>query len=360
MNSKKSILIKIFLLSLISISIISINSTIVASPADTQTVNTKTRRELLTDFIKKLKTEDGFRNSLEDANITLESTYYGIVISDFLQIEYSTYDIIYMIQSLQQPNYGFANTKNTNASLSATYYAVRSLVRLGVSSETLQRWKIFNFINSTIAPVLYNTTNYSKLTVEDLDNICEFLEMSVLLNVTVVFPYNTLISSLKAFQYTNGTYQSFNIAISNIKLLNLLNQKPDDVAGAINFVKAFRFNETGFASDRTDNITITDTYDAIQVLQILGSEIGAKQRIVDSILKFQHNDGGFSEIEKSVTNNLKSTYYAYLILLELNAIGQLDQLAFLASTGYLPGFTFGTVISLILLLGAIAYKRKNR
>ena len=56
-------------------------------------------REVLTDFIKKLKTEDGFRNSLEDTNITLESTYYGIVISDFLQTEYSIYDIIYIMPS---------------------------------------------------------------------------------------------------------------------------------------------------------------------------------------------------------------------------------------------------------------------
>lgn len=329
--------------------------------ADTQSISTKTRKELMIDYVKSLKNDNGFYIDTSNHTIAIDATYFGISLSDFLRVEYSIYDIIYFIQSLQDSNYGFSNTLTENTSLDATYYAVQSLLRLGLSAETLKGWRIFEYANNTIAPILYNSSRYSSLSVQEIDNIRLFLELSVMLNITVIFPYNALIDALKNLQYTNGTYQSFNVALHSLKLLHLLNQQPRDITGAINFINAFRFNNTGFSSYQDDNIiTITDTYNAIKVLKLLGENISFKQRIIDSILKFQHTNGGFAETETSESTSLKYTYYAYLILLELDGLDQLDQLAFLASTGYLDGFTVPIAILLLAMLGiATLLQRKH-
>lgn len=312
----------------------------------------KTRNEYMKMFVEDLKTETGFKKSKEGIE-TVQSIYHGIVLADFLQVKYDVYNFIYSIQSFQNEDNGFSIEKGGNSSIKATSLAVFGLTYLGVNSENLVTWKIFEYMNKTVESILYNSTYYERLKVTDMRNIHHFILTSAMLNMSLNFPYNLLITTLKGFQNINGTYDSFYRAIEIIRLLELLGQKPENLDGAINYIKAHRYNETGFHASMGKTVQINDTHHAIQVLNLLEAQIEKGYNIIESILTLQGANGGFKN-EEEKQYDLSNTYFAYLIFRDLNLLSELDRLAFLASTGYLDSSNIimmimcFTVISLLL------------
>ncbi|MHA1303754.1 MAG: prenyltransferase/squalene oxidase repeat-containing protein [Candidatus Heimdallarchaeaceae archaeon] len=310
----------------------------------------KTRLDLLKDYLKSVSSDNGFAEKPNDGE-TIEATFYGIQLADYLKIEYDIYDLTYFIQKLQRDNYGFANKETEDTSLNATYFAVQALIQLGIDSESLDSWKIYEYINSSISPILYNPSNYSILQASDIQAIYRFFLTASALNRTVIFAYNALLNSLKNFQYTNGTYPNFDLAIQSILLLKILDKQPTDTTGALRYLKAFRFNETGFAKDLSDNITIRDTFWAISAITQLSGTIENRQKLIDAVLDLQTASGGFQDSKDNDEVTLRSTYYAYLILQQLDGLEKLNQLAFLASTGFL---TNQNMIAITIILPFLA------
>ncbi|MHA1116018.1 MAG: prenyltransferase/squalene oxidase repeat-containing protein [Candidatus Heimdallarchaeaceae archaeon] len=317
----------------------------------------KTRLELLKEFVQDNYLNDSFSNELGQ-NSSVESTYYGVLLSDYLKISYDVYDIIFYIQKHQKSNYGFSNQVEQKTTINATFFAVQTLKQLGIGSEDLNHWQIFQYLNKSISEILYNPSTYVNLTTQDIYSIYRFFVTSSILNETVLFPYNSLLTSLKQIQFTNGTFPSFYYAIEVVYLLSLFEQSPTDVQGTIRYLKSFRFNDTGFAKDSSDAISIKDTYYAISTISMLGGEIENKNKIVDAILDLQAPEGGFMD-KKDHKPALESSYFAYQILVLLNNINSLNQLAFLESTGFLNfNFIIGSIT--LLLLFTIRKKRYKK
>ncbi len=318
----------------------------------------KTRKEYMKTFVENLKTETGFMRSKEKIE-TVESIYQGMILADFLQVKYDVYDLIYSIQSFQNGDYGFSTEKGGNSSIKATSLAVFGLTYLGVNPEDLVAWKVFEYLNKTVDPILYNSTYYERLTVADMSNIRHFILTTAILNITLNFPYNLLITTLKESQNVNGTYDSFYRAIEIIRLLELLGQKPEKPTDAINYIKAHRYNETGFDAFMRKNIRINDTHYAIHVLNLLDAEIEKKHNVVENIFDLQGASGGFKNEEEG-QYDLSSTYFAYLIFKDVNLLSELDRLAFLASTGYLDNNTNVMIMIMCFTVISLLFGEKKK
>ncbi|MHA1865210.1 MAG: prenyltransferase/squalene oxidase repeat-containing protein [Candidatus Heimdallarchaeaceae archaeon] len=331
------------------------SSTFISATETTTEQGAKTRLELLEEFIQDTYLNDSFSNE-PNQNSSIESTYYGVLLSDYLKISYDIYDIIFYIQKHQKSDYGFSNQIKQKTTINATFFAVQTLKQLSVGSEDLNNWQIFQYLNKSISEILYNPSNYVNLTTQDILTINRFFLASSILNETVLFSYNSLINALKQIQFTNGTFPSFYYAVEVSSLLSLFEQLPADVQGTIRYLKSFRFNDTGFTKDTSDIISIKDTYYAISTIYTLGGEVENKNKIVDAILDLQAPEGGFMD-KKGQNPTLESSYFAYQILLLFNSIKSLDQLAFLESTGFLS-FNF-LIIGDVSLLSLILIRKKR-
>ncbi len=324
---------------------------------DSDNIETKTRLDLLKSFVKSVFTDNGVAEQ-PGGNTSLATTYYGLELADYLHYKYDLYEFIYYIQKHQKSDYGFSNDNSSNTSLNATYYAVRSLISLGLSSDDLNHWNIFDYINHTISNLLYVPSNYSLLNAGELLSIYRFFIITGILNQTVVFSYNSLTDSLKHHQFANGSWQSFDMCIHSVLLLKILGSEPKDITGTSRYLFAFRFNETGFNRYNKEVVSIEDTYWAINAIIQLGVTVENKQKLVDSILALQGSSGGFKNSENDEVT-LTATFYAYRILYYLNALDQLQQLAFIASTGYLVNYSL-VAITLTLLCLVVIKKTKKK
>ncbi len=311
-------------------------------------VTTSSREELLLEFIQDCSTSQGFKATPKSPEIALDSTYYGVFLSDALNSDYDIYSIILGIQSLQNTDGGFALTQNENSSIFATYYGLQTLTQLGLNAQLLGNWNVSSYLNETITPLLYST-NFTNLKPTELRQIEQFLVSISLLNITVIFSFQSLIENVKNIQYSNGSYPSFSYAIHSVLLLSLFNQKPTDRIGAINYIKAFRYDDTGFEANLLSSFTLEDTYLAVLALNSLGSTVEYRTKLIDAILDCQTMSGGFANTTAKIQPTLENTYYAFMTLFLLDSLDILNQLAFLSSTGFLSYPLVFMFIGIILL-----------
>jgi hypothetical protein len=322
-------------------------------------VTARTRADSVGLFLNQVRvSENGFAetpNGLEN----ILSTTKALQVSNILNLEINqSSNIIHYYQKAQNSDFGFGIVENEESSLLNTVLAIEGLLILGVNSSQLINWKIFEYLNSTITKIVYTDVNgtavINPLTLETMEAWYQLVWGSILLGSAVTIPAMDLIPKLKAIQYPNGSYFSFEYAQRSMMLLGLLGAEPNDPALAKEYLLAHHIPDSGFASRINGNPTLNATYAALSSLVVVSNlfNLGFIDDLTRLILDLPVASSGFTDFSGNEIT-VSSTWYAVQILLLLGKIVELYSPDVLQEFGFVN-------LNIFIFTGAILLLSKMR
>ncbi len=323
-------------------------------------VNARTRENSVENFIKDTRIDStGFADTPKVA-VTITSTTLALDISDLINYEVNnTLDILLNFQQSHNDDGGFGSKPDTISTWKDSVSAIQGLNYLRLNSSILYNWNIFQYLNNSVNSNLYKDVSVGNDTIkfpidlnQDIIRIWrEYIISSYLIGIIPTIPTEFLINQLKAFQFSNGTYNSFHIAVETVILLSIFNDQPDQPEFASKFIRAYAQSNGAFSTDIQGTSTINATYRAMVALQALNRlfELEYQDAIARFILNQQLQNSGFKEVNSDEVT-IQDTWIALTSLLILNRLDELKSPDVLQTHGFISIDIFWIVIPINIII----------
>lgn len=320
-------------------------------------VTGRSRQRSIENFIDSLRlNEDGYANS-PDGEVNITATTQVLEIANVINYDINnSLDILLFFQNCQNSSGGFSQKPNSEENWDSTIHAVRGLQYLDVNQSQIQNWEIFNYLNRTAIYSLYDISNIGNSTIYSPYNLSlgliniyfDYLLTSFYLGFSPFVEFNWLENQLQSFQMSNGSYSTFESAVTSIHLLSLLELAPRDIDLASKFLLAYIQNNGAFSNEQGGVVSLYNTYLGVRAL----FELQAVQKIeyLDEmlifILELQKTNSGFGEVGSMIAS-VQDTWYAIKTLYMLGSLNELESPDVLQTVGFLKmQFPYLVIISI--------------